>query len=160
MRRLKSCLLFLIVVKIKTSRLMSFWKSGLSSLYLQTWRRYETFERFCCYLKGVFAKNVRGYRLNAIKKRFWSLLILLSVASIRRKLLKRLSMKNVVSIQIQKDATWNSDRKQINLINSFLTEQFLDHILVYCKIKYINSCWKTIGIRVMLQTLFTRTDLL
>ena len=35
-------------------------------------------------LKGVFAKNERGY-----KKRFWSLLILLlSVASIRRKLLK------------------------------------------------------------------------
>ena len=41
------------------------------------------------YLKGVFAKNERGYRLSAIKKRFWSLLILLlSVASIRRKLLK------------------------------------------------------------------------
>ena len=40
-------------------------------------------------LKGVFAKKERGYRLNAIKKRFWSLLILLpSVASIRRKLLK------------------------------------------------------------------------
>ena len=37
----------------------------------------------------MFAKNERGYRLNAIKKRFWSLLIfLLSVASIRRKLLK------------------------------------------------------------------------
>ena len=40
-------------------------------------------------LKGVFAKNERGYRLNAKNKRFWSLLILLlSVASIRRKLLK------------------------------------------------------------------------
>ena len=40
-------------------------------------------------LKGVFAKNERGYRLNAIKKRFWSLLIfLLYVASIWRKLLK------------------------------------------------------------------------
>ena len=40
-------------------------------------------------LKGVFAKNESGYRLNAIKRRFWSLLILLlSVASIRRKLLK------------------------------------------------------------------------
>ena len=40
-------------------------------------------------LKGVFAKNERGYRLNVIKKRFWSLLILLlSVAFIRRKLLK------------------------------------------------------------------------
>ena len=41
------------------------------------------------FLKGVFAKNERGYRLNAIKKRFWSLLVLLlSVASKRRKLLK------------------------------------------------------------------------
>ena len=40
-------------------------------------------------LKGVFGKNERGYRPSAIKQRFWSLLILLlSVASIRRKLLK------------------------------------------------------------------------
>ena len=41
------------------------------------------------FLKGVFAKNERGYRLNAKNKRFWSpLILLLSVASIRRKLLK------------------------------------------------------------------------
>ena len=40
-------------------------------------------------LKGVFGKNERGYRLTAKNKRFLSLLILLlSVASIRRKLLK------------------------------------------------------------------------
>ena len=40
-------------------------------------------------LKGVFAKNERGYRRNAKNKRLRSLLILLlSVASIRRKLLK------------------------------------------------------------------------
>ena len=40
-------------------------------------------------LKGVLAKNERGYRRTAKKKCFWSLLILLlSVASIRRKLLK------------------------------------------------------------------------
>ena len=40
-------------------------------------------------LKGVFAKNKRGYRLNAIRKRFWSpLILLLSGASIRRKLTK------------------------------------------------------------------------
>ena len=40
-------------------------------------------------LKGVFANNERGYRLNAIKKRFWSLIILLLyVTSVRRKLLK------------------------------------------------------------------------
>ena len=38
-------------------------------------------------LKGVFAKNERGYRHTAKNKRFWSLLILvLSVTSIRRKL--------------------------------------------------------------------------
>jgi len=40
-------------------------------------------------LKGVFANNKRGYRLTAKNKRFRSLLILLlSVASIRRKLFK------------------------------------------------------------------------
>ena len=40
-------------------------------------------------LKGVFAKNERGDRLAAKNKLFWSLLILLlSVASIRRNLLK------------------------------------------------------------------------
>ena len=39
-------------------------------------------------LKGVFAKNERGYRLTAKNKRFWSIpILLLSVASIRRKLL-------------------------------------------------------------------------
>ena len=40
-------------------------------------------------LKGVFAKNERGYRLMAKNYSFWSLLILLlSVASVRIKLLK------------------------------------------------------------------------
>ena len=40
-------------------------------------------------IKEVFAKNERGYRLTAKNNRFRSLLILLlSVASIRRKLLK------------------------------------------------------------------------
>ena len=44
---------------------------------------------FSLTLKGVFTKNERGYRFTAKNKRFWSLLILLlSVASIRRKLLK------------------------------------------------------------------------
>ena len=41
------------------------------------------------FIKGVFAKNNRGYRLTAKNKLFWSLLILLpSVASIKRNLLK------------------------------------------------------------------------
>ena len=64
----------------------------------------------------MFAKNERRYRLNAIK----ALLIatnLLSVASIRSKLLKPTSPKNVTSIQMQKVVTYNSDRKKkINLI--------------------------------------------
>ena len=47
-------------------------------------------------LKGVFAKNERGYKLNAIKKRFWSLLILLlSVASKRRKANKTLKYRRL-----------------------------------------------------------------
>ncbi len=62
------------------------------------------------FLKGVFAKNERGYRFNAIKKRFWSLLILLlSVASIRRKLLKLLSMNKIsiiFSLKIQYFQLW------------------------------------------------------
>ena len=44
---------------------------------------------FVVNLKGSVRERLKGYRLNAIKKRFLSLLmILLSVASIRRKLLK------------------------------------------------------------------------
>jgi len=40
-------------------------------------------------IKGSVREKWKGDRLNAIKKRFWSLLILLlSVTSIRRKLLK------------------------------------------------------------------------
>ena len=52
-------------------------------------------------LKGVFAKNERGYRLTSNEILHRSLLILLlSVASIRRKSLKRLTPKSVASIQI------------------------------------------------------------
>ena len=35
------------------------------------------FRLFILLLKEVFAKNESGYRLNAVKKSFWSLLILL-----------------------------------------------------------------------------------
>ena len=49
------------------------------------------------FLKGVFAKNERGYRRNAKNKRFRSLLILLlSVASIRRKLLRKFTENCVI----------------------------------------------------------------
>ena len=60
-------------------------------------------------LKGVFAKNERGYRLNAIKKRFRSLLILLLyVASIRRKLLKTTNTE-------ERNVLTNSERCNIQL---------------------------------------------
>ena len=60
-------------------------------------------------LKGVFAKNERGYRLNAIKKRFRSLLILLLyVASIRRKLLKTTNTE-------ERSVLTNSERCNIQL---------------------------------------------
>ena len=60
----------------------------------------------------MFAKNERRYRLNAIK----ALLIatnLLSVASIRSKLLTPTPPENVTSIQMQKVVSYNSDRKKI-----------------------------------------------
>ena len=56
-------------------------------------------------LKGVLAKNERGFIL--------LLILLLSVVSMRRKWLKNNSY--VSSMQIQKVATFNSDRKKINL---------------------------------------------
>ena len=40
---------------------------------IHTWECRESCIWIDTYLKGVFAKNERGYRLNAIKKRFWSL---------------------------------------------------------------------------------------
>ena len=60
------------------------------------------------------APNEKGYRFTTENKRL--LILLLSVASIKRKLLKMTYTENVASIQIQKVATFNSDRKIINLI--------------------------------------------
>ena len=69
------------------------------------------------YVFGVFAKNERGYRLTEKNNRFWSLLILLlSVASIRRKLLKSTYTEERMALQIQKVATFNSDRKKNQII--------------------------------------------
>ena len=51
---------------------------------------------YCDTLKGVFAKNKRGYRLtsNRIRGDRYYNLVLLSVASIRRKGLKYAKLKN------------------------------------------------------------------
>ena len=57
----------------------------------------------------MFAKNERGYRLKAKNKRFWSLLILLiSDASIRRKLLK-------TNYTVKRSAHTNSESCNIQL---------------------------------------------
>ena len=67
-----------------------------------------------CYIQKCILKG--RCRLNAIKKRFWSLLILLLCCVYKGKLLKTTNTEErIVSIQIQKDAKYNSDRKQINL---------------------------------------------
>ena len=66
-------------------------------------------------LKG----DERGFMSTAKNKLFYSkLILLLSVTSIRRKLLKRLIPKNIASIQIHKVAIFKSDHKIINLIPS------------------------------------------
>ena len=100
-------------------------------------------------LKGVFAKNERGYRLNAIKKRFWSLLILLlSVASIRRKLLKTTHTKEHTSIQIQKVATFNSDHKKkqfnfkqiIQILQPIIIDFFPTHLFIFHNI-FLKFYW-------------------
>ena len=71
------------------------------NFYIDFFRLLEFFFLF----KGSVCKKERGFRLTAKNTRFSSLLILLlSFASIKRKLLKRRIMKNVASIQIQKDA--------------------------------------------------------
>ena len=64
----------------------------------------------------MFAKNERGYRLMAINKRFWSLLILLLlVTSIRRKLIKTTYTKKRRVHKNLESCKFNSDRKIINL---------------------------------------------
>ena len=87
-------------------------------------------------LKGVFAKNERGYRLNVIKK---LLILLLSVASIRRNLLT-----NLAPIQIQKIATYDLDRKKIQIISnkyplSFFANTPFKSILFLFKKKWKNA---------------------
>jgi len=66
---------------------------NLTSQYKKIFSFFNVFNIFFILVNVEFKGSVRekwkGYRLNAIKKRFWSLIILLlSVASIRRKLLK------------------------------------------------------------------------
>ena len=70
----------------------------------------------------MFTKNERGYRFTAKYKRIWSLLILLlSVASIRRKLLKKILTE-------ERSVFTNSERCNIRLrseINKFDSKQII-----------------------------------
>ena len=66
-------------------------------------------------LKGVFAKNERGYRLNAIKK---ALLIATNLTSICCVYKEKNVNNDKYRIQIQKDATYDLDRKKIYLISN------------------------------------------
>ena len=69
-------------------------QSTCKAYFIQNWRPVYFFERYLIVtldisLKGAFAKNERGYRLTAKNYRWWSQpILLLSVASIMRKLLK------------------------------------------------------------------------
>ena len=73
----------------------------------KVWNKKTT--TLCKYLKGVFTKNERGNRLTAEYYRRRSLLILLlSVASIKRKLLKTTHTNSESS----KVATFESDLKK------------------------------------------------
>ena len=96
-------------VWIVISENLAFWISGKGCTM-----HIHTVESSCnCFLKGVFAKNERGYRLNAIKKRVWSLInLLLSVASIIRKLLKTSHTEYLSAHTNSEIATYNLDRKK------------------------------------------------
>ena len=60
----------------------------LREIYLKGWQILPIDIQFIIF-KGSVREKWKGYRLNAIKKSVWSLLILLlSVASIRKKLIK------------------------------------------------------------------------
>ena len=87
----------------KSSLISNYWQTTKGAVKKDCTSNWYTFivdlemtEMFK-HLKGVFTKNERGYRRNAIKKRFWSpLILLLAVASIRRKLLKTTGFSNIL----------------------------------------------------------------
>ena len=95
--------IFLLINDFFCRQVLAFLVYILDTIALVGWLIYFI------WLKGVFAKNERGYRLNAIKKRFWSLLILLlTVASMRRKLLKTTNTE-------ERSVLTNSERCNIQL---------------------------------------------
>ena len=78
---------------------------------------------------GVFPKNKRGYIHKAKNYRFLSLLILLlSVVSIRRKLLKTTYGEERSVHKIQKVVIYDSGRKKINSIIQILQPVVIDYL--------------------------------
>ena len=78
---------------------------------------------------GVFPKNKRGYIPKAKNYRFLSLLILLlSVVSIRRKLLKTTYGEERSVHKIQKVVIYDSGRKKINSIIQILQPVVIDYL--------------------------------
>ena len=87
-------------------------------------------------LKGVLAKNERGYRRNAKNKRFRSLLILLlSVASIRRKLLKTVQTEErsantnseICIIQLGSENNQFNSKQIIQILQPIIFDYFSTH---------------------------------
>jgi len=63
-------------------------------------------------LKGVFAKNERGYRLNAKKKALLIATNLTSICCVYKDKIVKDASNNLASIQIEKIATHDLDRKK------------------------------------------------
>ena len=97
-------------------------------VYKIRFKAYRCESIYILFLKEVFAKNERGYRLTTNNKRFWSLLILL-LLKIELNWKKRLIPKNAASTQIQKVAIINPDRKN-NHFNSKQIIKILQPIII------------------------------
>ena len=85
-----------------------------SSTLLKIWNNLPLDLKRSNYLKGVFAKNERGYRLSTIKK---TVLIATNLTSIfcvyKEKIVKKqLIPNNLAVIQIEKIATYDLDRNK------------------------------------------------
>ena len=94
------------------------------------------------YLKGLFAKNKRGYKLTAKNKHFWSLLILvLSVVSLRRKFLKTTyTWERSVHTNLESCNIRRINCKLINLISStsfIYYHQLFFHMFIYSFIIFV-----------------------
>ena len=76
-------------------------KRKIYVLLVKLWSKITAWKLGPVSLKGVFAKNERGYRLTAKNKRFWSLLILLlSVAFVDLFGIKLIFLRSELNVAI------------------------------------------------------------